>query len=170
MELNDPLPTQLKSLRLSGMLETLSSRHQQAIAGQWSYVEFLSRLLEDEVERRAQKQLALRLRRGTLNTTKTLEGFSFTFNPGINRQQVLALASGDYLRQRRNVLICGPSGVGKTQPGHYPYRHDVSARGDRAHHRSASSPLWTDAPTRRYYQPILSRTLLRHRHARRCRA
>jgi DNA replication protein DnaC len=114
MELNDPLPTQLKSLRLSGMLETLSSRHQQAIAGQWSYVEFLSRLLEDEVERRAQKQLALRLRRGTLNTTKTLEGFSFTFNPGINRQQVLALASGDYLRQRRNVLICGPSGVGKT--------------------------------------------------------
>jgi DNA replication protein DnaC len=66
------------------------------------------------VERRAQKQLALRLRRGTLNTTKTLEEFSFTFNPGINRQQVLALAAGDYLRERRNVLICGPAGVGKS--------------------------------------------------------
>lgn len=114
MELNDTLPSQLKSLRLSGMLATLESRHKQAVAGQWSHMEFLTRLLEDEVERRAQKQLALRLRRGTLNTTKTLEDFSFTFNPGINRQQVLALAAGDYLREHRNVLICGPSGVGKT--------------------------------------------------------
>lgn len=114
MELSEELPSRLKSLRLSGMLETLESRHKQAVAGQWSYVEFLSRLLEDEVERRAQKQLALRLRRGTLNTAKTLEAFSFTFNPAINRQQVLALAAGDYLRERRNVLICGPSGVGKT--------------------------------------------------------
>ena len=114
MELNDALPTQLKSLRLSGMLATLESRHKQAVVGQWSYVEFLSRLLEDEVERRAQKQLSLRLRRGTLNTTKTLEAFSFTFNPSINRQQLLALASGDYLREKRNVLLCGPAGVGKS--------------------------------------------------------
>ena len=114
MELNDLLPTQLKSLRLSGMLETLETRHKQATADQWSYVESLSRLLEDEVERRAQKQLALRLRRGVLNTQKTLETFSFTFNPGINRQQILALAACDYLKEKRNVLLCGPSGVGKT--------------------------------------------------------
>ena len=114
MELNDLLLTQLKSLRLSGMLSTLDIRHQQAVAGEWSFMEFLTRLLEDEVERRAQKQLCVRLRRGALNTQKTLEDFSFSFNPGINRQQVLALAAGDYLRARRNVLICGPSGVGKT--------------------------------------------------------
>jgi hypothetical protein len=41
------------------------------------YVEFLSRLVQDEVERRAQKQLALRLRRGQINPTKTLETFDF---------------------------------------------------------------------------------------------
>lgn len=110
----EPLLTQLKSLRLSGMLATLEARHRQAVAGQWSYVEFLSRLMEDEVERRGQKQLLQRLRRATLNTAKTLEDFNFSFNPQLNRQQVLALAAGDYLRQRRNVLICGPSGVGKT--------------------------------------------------------
>lgn len=112
--LGEALSGPLKSLRLSGMLETLEVRTQQAIAGEWSYAEFLSRLLEDEVERRAQKQLALRLRRGVLNTQKTLEGFSFTFNPSVNRQQLLALASCDYLRERRNLLICGPSGVGKS--------------------------------------------------------
>jgi len=114
MELNGSLAGQLKSLRLSGMLETLETRTKQATTDGWSYVEYLSRLLEDEVERRAQKQLALRLRRGVLNTTKTLEGFSFTFNPSVNRQQLLALASCDYLRERRNLLLCGPSGVGKS--------------------------------------------------------
>ncbi len=108
------LSMQLRTLRLSGMLDTLEARNRQAVAGQWSYIEFLSRLLEDEIERRAQKQLALRLRRGTLNTSKSLEEFHFNFNPAINRQQILALAACDYIRERRNVLLCGPSGVGKT--------------------------------------------------------
>jgi DNA replication protein DnaC len=118
MELTHQLIPQLKQLRLSGILATLEARHRQAIDGKWSYIEFLERLLEDEVERRAQKQLALRLRRAALNTTKTLEGFDFSFNPSINRQQVLQLASGDYIRQKRNVLICGPSGVGKSHLAH----------------------------------------------------
>jgi DNA replication protein DnaC len=104
----------LKRLRMSGVLETLDVRNQQAIEEKWTYVEFLARLLEDEVERRAQKQLSLRIRRATINTTKTLEGFDFAFNPSVNRQQVLDLATCSYIRQKRNVLICGPTGVGKT--------------------------------------------------------
>jgi DNA replication protein DnaC len=108
------LSPQLKQLRLSGILATLEARHRQALDGQWSYVEFLERLLEDEVERRAQKQLALRLHRAAVNTTKTLESFDWSFNPSLNRQQVLQLASGDYLRRKRNILICGPSGTGKS--------------------------------------------------------
>lgn len=104
----------LKRLRLSGIMHTLEVRNQQAVDGRWTYIEFLSRLLEDEVERRAQKQLELRIRRAAINTTKTLEGFDFNFNPTINRQQVLDLATCSYISQKRNVLICGPTGVGKT--------------------------------------------------------
>lgn len=114
MELKHQLNPHLKHLRLSGILETLDVRSQQAIEGKWSYLEFLSRLLEDEVERRAQKQLDLRLRRGSLDPAKTLETFDFDFNPTLNRQHVLALAACDYIRQKRNVLICGPTGVGKS--------------------------------------------------------
>lgn len=114
MELNQHLVSALKHVRLSGMLATLDIRQQQAITGKWSYLEFLARLLEDEVERRAQKQLAVRVRRAAVNTTKTLEGFDFSFNPSVNRQQILHLASGAYLRQKRNLLLCGPSGVGKS--------------------------------------------------------
>src|SRR6266545_1224508 len=114
MELNHQLAPKLKQLRLSGILATLSAREQQAIDGQWAYGEFLERLLEDEVERRAQKQLALRVRRATLNTTKTLEDFDWSFNPSISRQHILRLASCEYVRRKRNLLICGPTGVGKS--------------------------------------------------------
>lgn len=114
MELSHQIIPGLKRLRLSGILETLDVRIEQAIDGRWSYIEFLARLVEDEVERREQKQLGLRLRRAALDTSKTLEGFDFNFNPTINRQQVLDLATCSYIRQKRNVLICGPTGVGKT--------------------------------------------------------
>jgi DNA replication protein DnaC len=114
VELKPQLSNQLRGLRMSGVLETLAVRERQAIDGQWSYMEFLERLLEDEIERRAQKQLTQRLRRGALNTTKTIEGFDFQFNPGLNRQQILQLAVCEYIHQHRNLLICGPTGVGKT--------------------------------------------------------
>ena len=114
MELKHQLTPHLKHLRLSGILETLDARHRQAVDGKWSYIEFLERLLQDEVERRGQKQLTLRLRRATLATTKTLETFDFNFNPSLNRQQLLALAAGDYIREKRNVILCGPTGVGKS--------------------------------------------------------
>jgi DNA replication protein DnaC len=114
MELMHQLTPQLKRLRLSGVLESLELRNQQAIQDKLSYVEFLARLIQDEVERRAQKQLQLRLRRAAFHSDKTLEGFDFSFNPTINRQQVLDLAKSTYVAQHRNVLICGPTGVGKS--------------------------------------------------------
>ena len=77
VELRHQLTPHLTKLRLSGILQTLEARDRQAVDGHWSYIEFLARLLEDEVERRAQKQLALRLRRATVNSTKTLEMFDF---------------------------------------------------------------------------------------------
>jgi len=108
------LTPSLKQLRLSGILDTLEVRTQQAIAEQWSYVEFLTRLVQDEVERRQGKQLTLRIRRSGIGSTKTLEHFDFGFNPSLNRQQLYDLATCEFVRQHRNVLLCGQTGVGKS--------------------------------------------------------
>jgi DNA replication protein DnaC len=114
MSLSQQLAPALKQLRLSGILETLEVRNQQAIGEQWTYLEFLTRLAQDEVERRAHKQLDLRVRRSGIAATKTLETFDFTFNPTISRQQLYDLATCTFVRERRNVLICGQTGVGKS--------------------------------------------------------
>jgi DNA replication protein DnaC len=114
MEIRHQLTPKLKSLRLSGILETLDVRTQQAITEQLSYVEFLQRLIEDEVERRTQKQLALRLRRASVDLAKTLEGFDFSFNARINRQQIFDLATCGFVEKHESLLIQGPTGVGKS--------------------------------------------------------
>ena len=48
MEVKHQLSHQLRQLRLSGVMETLEARNRQAIDEKWSFMEFLSRLLEDE--------------------------------------------------------------------------------------------------------------------------
>jgi DNA replication protein DnaC len=92
----------------------LEVRTQQAVTEQLSYGDFLQRLVEDEVERRGQKQLDLRLRRATLDQTKTLESFNFGFNQTLNRQQIFELATCRFVEQHESLLIQGPAGVGKS--------------------------------------------------------
>jgi DNA replication protein DnaC len=75
------LKPKLVRLKLSGMLETLSARVQQAMDERWSYSNFLDILLADEVDRRDHKQLTRRLLKSTLEPGKTLESFDFSFNP-----------------------------------------------------------------------------------------
>ena len=108
MELTHQLTPMLRTLRLSGILETLEVRNRQAVEQQSSFVEFLTTLLHDEVERRAQSTLRLRLRRAAFDPTKTLEGFDFGFNPKLNKAQFFDLATCAFIERHENVLVYGP--------------------------------------------------------------
>src|SRR5579872_7434297 len=114
MEMRSQLLPKLKSLRLSGVLETLEVRNRQAIEEKCTYTEFLLKLVEDEVERRGQKQLSLRLRRSRLDPMKTLETFDFSFNSSINRKQIYDLATCAFVERSEPLFLLGPAGVGKS--------------------------------------------------------
>lgn len=114
MELTHQLTPMLRTLRLSGILETLEVRNRQAVEARTSFVEFLTLLLQDEVERRAQSALRLRLRRAAFDFGKTLEDFDFSFNPTLNKAQVFDLATCQFVARHENVLLYGPTGVGKS--------------------------------------------------------
>ena len=104
----------LKQLRLSGILDSLETRNRQAIDKKLAYTEFLALLIEDEVARRDQRKLALRLRRANFRSQKTLEQFDFAFNPTIHQALIQELATGQYIREKVAVLIAGPCGTGKS--------------------------------------------------------
>lgn len=113
----NPMPEltpMLKELRLSGVMDSLEQRNRQAIEEKLAYTDFLSLILQDEVARRAQKKLALALRRANFRNQKTLEQFDFTFNPSINRSLITELATCRFINEKVSVFIVGPCGTGKS--------------------------------------------------------
>lgn len=114
MSPTDDLVPLLKKLRMSGVLQTLALRTQQAVEDQLSHSEFLYRLLSDEVERRDAKQLEQRVRRASFEHRKSLEDFDFHFNPSVPKAKVLELATCAFVERHENLLLIGPTGVGKS--------------------------------------------------------
>lgn len=114
MDLSSQLNQQLKRLRLSGILDTLDVRIEQAVEQKLGHREFLLQVTTDEVDRREQKKLTTRLRRATFAAEKTLEGFHFEARPTLNRQMILEFSSCTFIEEKSNVLLVGPSGVGKS--------------------------------------------------------
>lgn len=110
----DDLIPVLQKLKLSGVLHTLDLRAREAVDDNLSLEEFVLRLLTDEVERREAKQLGLRLKRAGFEHQRTLETFDFGFNPDIPKARIIDLAAGKFIHRKRNVLLIGPSGVGKS--------------------------------------------------------
>jgi len=109
-----PLLPKLRQLRLSGMVHSLDLRAAQAIERQLGPTEFLALLLDDELERRSQTRLARRLAQSGCDSHKTLTDFDFSAAPGINRTLIQDLATCTFVSRHENVLLCGPTGVGKS--------------------------------------------------------
>ena len=112
--LSHPLLPKLRRLYLSGMVLTLDNRSAQALESNLTPLEFLALLLDDEIERREQERLKRRLGESGLDERKTLAQFDFAAVPQLNRSAVLELANSGYLGRGENILMCGPTGTGKS--------------------------------------------------------
>jgi DNA replication protein DnaC len=154
MSPTDDLIPILKKLRMSGVLQSLETRVRQAGDDDLSHVEFLYRLMHDEVERRDAKQLTLRLNRASFEHQKTLEDFDFAFNTKVPKAKVLDLATCAFVERRENVLLLGQTGVGKSHlaqalghracmrgfavlytPAHHMLTQLTASRADNSHER-----------------------------------
>jgi DNA replication protein DnaC len=96
------------------MLDTLELRLEQANQQRLGYLQFLELMLEDEITRRDQRSLTLRIAQAHFEEIKTLEEFDFTFNPKISAPKIRDLATCRFVAAGESVIICGPVGTGKT--------------------------------------------------------
>ncbi|MFH1085871.1 MAG: IS21-like element helper ATPase IstB [Chloroflexota bacterium] len=109
-----PLLPKLRALKLSGMLQTLDLRAAQATERGLDPLEFLALLLDDELDRRQQNRLAYRLAQSGCDPHKSLALFDFAAAPAVNRTMLQELATCTFVARHENLLVCGPTGVGKS--------------------------------------------------------
>ena len=112
--MNESLANMLRKLRLSGLAETLEVRLHEAGGNSLTHAEFLELILQDEMLIRQQRQIARRVKAATFRDLKSLEEFDWSFNPSAKKNQFYELATGHFLGERRDVLLCGPPGTGKS--------------------------------------------------------
>jgi len=104
----------LKQLKLPTMLRDWASV--AAVCGREnaSFESFLLRLCERELLERQQRATERRIKAAKFPTLKTIEGFRFDAQPGINEALIHELLTGEFIDRRENVLLIGNSGTGKT--------------------------------------------------------
>lgn len=114
--MND-LYQQLKELRLTGIAEILPSRLTQAREKALPHQDWLSLLLQDELERRHRQGLQKRLQQATFEEEKTPENYDISIYPAEVQRLIKDLQKSEYLKECHHVLIMGPTGTGKSHLG-----------------------------------------------------
>ncbi|MDQ1245908.1 MAG: hypothetical protein QG597_275 [Actinomycetota bacterium] len=87
---------------------------ERARAEGWTYEQYLTRVLEEEVLARETSGASMRVRNARLPAVKTLDDFDFTYQRSMRKQIITHLAQLDFLLKAKNVIVFGPPGTGKT--------------------------------------------------------
>jgi len=112
--LEHPTLDKLAALKLTGMLQALQEQRQISEYSELSFEERLGLLVDREVLLRQNRQIATRMKKAGLRQEAAVEDIDFRHPRDLDRSVLLSLAACQWIRNRRNCLITGPTGVGKT--------------------------------------------------------
>jgi len=127
-----------KAFCMPGALRTYAAIAREAEETGQGYLAFLESVLAQEMQSREHNRIARHLAEARLPYPKTLDGFDFSALPSLNRLQFLALARGEFVREKENVLLIGNSGLGKTHLG-IALAHALVHEGFRARFTTATA-------------------------------
>ena len=111
---NKLLMEYLRDLKMPSVKEYIEDVEKQANAEQWSYRQFLCRLMEEEVHRRAENRKAQRLRQACFPEMKYLQELEREELPSEGRAVLPELETLNFIREGRNIVMYGNPGTGKT--------------------------------------------------------
>ena len=113
--LNEHTMTQLRALRLDGMVAALTDAATQIAASELPFEQRLALLVQREVDWRDGKRLERLLKAARLKVSSAcLEDIDWRGSRGLSRDLITSLAGGDWLRHGHNILLTGATGCGKT--------------------------------------------------------
>lgn len=112
--LEHPTLEKMQSLRLTGMLKALQEQHNTRDIESLTFEERLGLLLDREMTERQSKRLQTRLRKAKLRHQATVEDIDYRHPRGLDKAQMLKLAECQWIKEHQNLIITGPTGIGKT--------------------------------------------------------
>lgn len=92
----------------------LSDLTEKALKEKMDALDFFERILSLEIEHKEERRIATSLKISGLPKGMHLENFDYMFQPSVEREKIEQLATCEYIRQKENILLFGPPGVGKT--------------------------------------------------------
>lgn len=104
----------LRTLKLFALADALSRQLGSSTYAALTFEERLGLLVDIECTAREQSALARRLRSARLRYPASMENVDFQTPRGLNRQVILSLGTGAWIRARENVALTGPAGIGKS--------------------------------------------------------
>ena len=105
---------QLKQMKLTGMVEAWQEQHSLPSYHDLSFEERFTLLVEREYLRRQNQRLQRRLRQAHLPVHATLDAVNFEVSRGLRKLSFIELTQGQWLIERLNLILMGPTGVGKS--------------------------------------------------------
>jgi DNA replication protein DnaC len=112
--LTHPILEKLQLMKFYGMLTALEEQMQMADIEKLSFEDRLALLVDREMTERENRRLKTRLRKAKLRQNACIEDIDFRHPRGLDKTLFMQLADCRYLKEHNNVLIMGPTGVGKT--------------------------------------------------------
>ena len=112
--LTHPTIDQLQQLGLAGMARAFVELEANASQAELSHAEWLGLLLDREMTERHDRRLRARLRYARLRHQAVVEDVDYRAARGLDRTLFQSLASGRWIEEAQNLIIEGPTGVGKS--------------------------------------------------------
>jgi DNA replication protein DnaC len=109
-----PTLDKLQALSLGGMARAFEEQLERPDYAELSFEERLGLLVDREAQDRENRRLARRLKAAKLRIDAVIEDLDFRVPRGLDRSTILGLAESHWVTAHRNVLVTGPTGVGKT--------------------------------------------------------
>jgi DNA replication protein DnaC len=103
-----------QELKLPALQVQWSALAQRVADTQGSFADFLLAGLESERAARQERVRQALLKISSLPAIKSLEGYDFTFATGAPKAQIQELAALSFIERAENIVLLGPSGVGKS--------------------------------------------------------